>query len=141
MPFFVLASNYSCLPDLKSQIDLLGRVPGTSEGAFEKYIQYLKRELAGTRHTPDFLLTLLTKLLKTFFIEIVNETNSMHQEKEYARTSRMKLLKGQEEVETVLDNNDALSGIVGDYGEIYLLQKAGVVGGKGYNMIQLDFDD
>ena len=95
------------------------------------------------RHTEKFLHTLLKKMLKTFFIEISNENNSIMQEKIYERVKHLNLLKINETIDEVLEVNDCLSGIIGVNGEFYLVQKAGVgdVAGKGYNLFRLLFDD
>ena len=41
-PFYVAAPNYSCMANIKRQIELLGPIKDNWEGLFEKYIQYLK---------------------------------------------------------------------------------------------------
>ena len=63
VPFFVSAANYQCLPNLKEQIDLFGCMRNIWEGLSEGFIKYIKHEMTTMRHNPQFLATVLTKLL------------------------------------------------------------------------------
>ena len=142
IPFHASASNYSSLTNFPAQIDLLPRGrEATWEGVDKGYIKYIKREMSGMRHTPKFFGTILSKLLKMFFIDQVNANNSFHKIREYSRTCNLKCLKGSDDMGKVFDNNNVLSSIIGNDNEIYRCKKVLANEGGGFNLFKLQFDD
>ena len=137
-PFFVTAPYYSCLTSVPEQINYLGSLRNSWEGGDEGYIQNVKRELTGMRHTSRYMKTILMKLLRTYFIEIVNENNSVHQEAEYERASNVKFLSTDVGVQEALRTKNVLCGLVGHDNGLYICQKAT---GGGHQLTRLLFDD
>ena len=97
--------------------------------------------MTGMRHTPKFMGTILSKVIKSFFIDQVNANNSFHDTTSWPRTSNLKFLKGSVDISSVFDDNDVLSGIIGYDNEMYLCQNVLAKNGGGIRLFNLQFDD
>ena len=74
------------------------------------------------RHTDDFLVTILRKVFKTLVLARVMEDNPYDQKTQYARRENFKIykIKQDEDPSDVLEDNNAVSGIIDDQGRMML---------------------
>ena len=72
-------------------IEHTGELRDAWEGLHESYIQEVKRELTGMRHTVEFLMTTLRKLLCTSVFSILNDDNPYSNHDKYTRTYDLRI--------------------------------------------------
>ena len=92
------------------------------EGENESYIQNIKRELIGVRHTVQFLCTLLNKLLQTSVLARMNAGIPFDDKTQYTRTYIVKIYKGTEyqNPQNILLRNNVVSGVIERTGKMFL---------------------
>ena len=74
-PFYVSTVNFLSLLNISSMMEDFGSLRDCWESTEEAYIQKVKRELKTMRHTDDFIVTTLRKLLSTSVFSVLNKDN------------------------------------------------------------------
>jgi hypothetical protein len=118
-PFFVSGSNYMSLLNVKKMVDRYESMPAIDEGRCESYIQNIKRELTSMRHTIQFLVTILRKLVSTMVFSLLNENNPHNVEEKYARTYNFKVYNPKGDLSSILAN-DAVFGVIDKEGRMFV---------------------
>ena len=139
--FVVSGCNFMSMLGAAKSIDDYGDMRSIWEGPQEGYIQHAKRELTSMRHDDRFMQTILTKLLKTSFLELLNEGNAFSQRKEYERALHVKVYPFTFLLQDMLDNTeDILSGIIVE-DKMFLCYNTKERGDSGITLHELSFDD
>ena len=140
-PFFIAGSNFLSLLNAYDMINYHGDMRDTWEGGDESYIQNIKRELTTMRHTDQFLVTILRKLLCTAVFSELNENNPHSNRKKYARTQNFKVYRNSQypNPQTILEKNDIVIGVIDRHEKMMLCVED--AGGGGITLHPLAFDD
>lgn len=84
--------------------------------------------------------TILMKLLKTCFLELLNDGNPFGQRKQYARALNVKVYPFTSSLGAILDRGDILSGIILD-DKMFLCFNSKVRANSEITLRQITFDD
>ena len=95
------------------------------EGRDESYIQKVKRELKTMRHTDQFVVTILRKLISTTVFSTLNKDTPHNNKVNYERTSNIKIypLSKGETPGSILENNSIVVGVVDQRGRLMVCSK------------------
>ena len=113
-PFYVSTVNFLSLLNIWSMIEHFGSVRDCWESTEEAYIQKVKKELKTMRHTDNFIVSTLRKLLSTSVFSVLNKDNPHNDKVKYKRTCNFKIYScnKDENPESILKRNKMVSGIV-----------------------------
>jgi hypothetical protein len=136
VPFFVSGANYMSMLNVKKMVDRYEFMRAIDEGDCERYIQNIKREITSMRHTIEFLVTTLTKVLSTMVFSVLNENNPHNVKEEYSRTYNFKVYKG--DLSKILAN-DAVFGLIDKEGRMFVCVENSR--GGGISLHPAMFDD
>jgi hypothetical protein len=90
-PFYVSTVNFLSLLNIWSMIEHFGSVRDCWESTEEAYIQKVKKELKTMRHTDNFIVATLRKLLSTSVFSVPNKDNPHNDKVKYERTCNFKI--------------------------------------------------
>ncbi len=121
LPFFASKSNFFSLLNAKDDTDRHGRLGDLWEGYMEAYIQLLKNETSVMRHSDEFMVTILSKLLRTSFLDHANEGNPYTERSRYARTFNFRVYPHHTNMKGLFSNSSIPCGVIID-GKMYLCQ-------------------
>ena len=110
--FVTSGCNFLSLLNMKDAIDRYGSMRELWEGLMEGYIQNVKRELSTLRHNDGFMKVILNKLLRTCYLENVNEGNPFSQRIQYSRTLNVTVYACTTSLHELLGSGDIISGVV-----------------------------
>ena len=138
-PFFVSTSNYPSLLNFADMIDYCGDMRGLWESIHESYIQEVKKEVNGMRHTVKFLATVLRKIISTAVFSLLNADNPHNNFDSYDRTIDLKIYKytKYQRPENLL-NDDVVVGLIDDNEQLHICVD---LGKKGIELHELAFND
>ena len=117
--FFETTSNFLSLLNVEEACELFGSLRALWEGNDEKFIQSIKHELDGFRHTDEHMKVILLKMLRTKIFDIINKGNQFSQRTTYARTIDFKTYDNENDNERVLMDQHFLSGVIIE-GDMYI---------------------
>lgn len=138
-PFYSTTVNYFSLLNMKAMIDAHASMKEAYEGGSESYIQNCKKQLDTSRHTVEFLVTILTKLVTDLGLSLIDRDNPFNNQKEYARTYNWKIYNNIENVGDLVDNQQALIGVVDKQDRLFVCVENKTE--KRINLHPLIFDD
>ena len=119
-PFYVSTVNFLSLLNISSMMEDFGSLRDCWESTEEAYIQKVKRELKTMRHTDNFIVTTLRKLLSTSVFSVLNKDNPHNDKVKYERTCNFKIYScnKDEDPESILERNKMVVGIVDQKGRL-----------------------
>ncbi len=123
VPFFVSGTIYLSLLNFKEAIDFFGSMRNLWEGGSdgEGYIQNVKKEVATMRHTPEFLKTIIEKILRTACFSQLNAGNPLDDKTVYNRTLDVQVYKAKADIDLLLQRGSGIvSGIVNAQGQLLI---------------------
>ena len=143
-PFFISGSNFLSLLNVPEVIRIFASMKEYWEGDHEKFIQFIKRELTTMRHTDQFLVTLLEKVLRTSTLDQLNEDNHYSQRARaiYTRTDKLRIYKAsnvRELSSTHLEKDVVMAGLVDSDGNLWLCAQK--TRDQPFAIYQVEFDD
>ena len=140
--FYEGKSNFFSLLNVKETVEEFGSLRDLWEGYMESYFQVVKGELTSFRHDDDFMVTILTKILRTSFLAHMNQGNPYSETKEQARTLDFNVYLGTCDVSAALNDDKKFpSGVVVD-DKLYLcFGRGGRSEDRSVSLVELQFDD
>lgn len=122
-------------------IEYSGHIRCAWEGVHESYIQEVKRELNVMRHTVDFLVTILRKLLHTSVFSFVNKDNPFNNVDNFTRTYDLRIYPGTSyhDPQSISNTSPIVVGMMDADDNLYVCVDRGVQ--VGIVMYAVHFDD
>ena len=121
--FFVAGSNYPSALNFREMIEYTGELRDAWVDLHESYIEEVKRELSIMRHTVEFLMTTLGKLLCKSVFSILNTDNPHSNHGKYTRTCDLRIytLSPGNEPQSIFKVNQVIVGVVNRDGNFHVL--------------------
>ena len=116
-----------------------GELRKTYEAWDEKFIKKVKKEVTTMRHTDQFLVTVLGKLLCTDMLKLLNKDNPNSNQPHYQTTPDFKIYKYGKYPNPckVVEDNDIMAGVIDSKGNLLLCFEDA----SGISLHSLNFHD